>query len=92
MSHFAAVAIPVSHGVAIVSVIIPGAAQCPQHHIFVISQNHFCVGHGHDFSQDANTAGMAVNHISKDIERVPALQIDLFQYGIESALITMNIR
>lgn len=92
MSHFAAVAIPVSHGVAIVSVIIPGAAQCPQHHIFVISQNHFCVGHGHDFSQDANTAGVAVNHISKDIECVLTLQIDLFQNRIEPALVAVNVR
>jgi len=57
----------------------------------MISQQHFRIGHGHDFSQDSNAARMPINHIPQNVKDVLILQIDLLQYGLESAFIAVNI-
>jgi hypothetical protein len=65
--------------------------QGPEHHIFVIAQNQFGVGHGHELSQDPQAPGMPVDDISKDVEGVLRFQVDLLQNGQEPTLVAMNI-
>ena len=41
--------------------------QCFQHHVLMIAKKHFYIGHFHNSAQDADTVGITVYHIPKNI-------------------------
>ena len=65
--------------------------KCVHHHEFVVAQKHFDIRHRHDLTEDFDAVGVAVYHISKDIERVLRLQVDLLHDGIKAPLLPMDI-
>ena len=90
-SHLAAVAVPVVHGSAVVHIVIHRLSQGPEHHILMVSQDPAGVGHGHDFPQDPDAAGMPVHHIPQDKEGIRRLQLNLVQNGPKTALMAVDI-
>ena len=65
--------------------------KCVHHHEFVVAQKHFGIWHRHDLTEDLDAIGVSVYYISKDIERVIALQVDLLHDGIKAPLLPMDI-
>ena len=65
--------------------------KCVHHHKFVVAQKHFDIRHRHDLTEDFDAVGVAVYHISKDIDRVLRLQVDLLHDGIKAPLLPMDI-
>lgn len=63
-----------------------------KHHILVIAQKHFDIRHRHDFFEDLNAVGMAVNYIAEDVQCIFWLKVDLTQDGMESSHIAVDVR
>jgi len=62
-----------------------------KHHIFVVAQKHFGIGHCHDFPKDLDAVRMPVDHIAKDVESVLTLEVDLAKDGVKSPHVAVDV-
>ena len=58
----------------------------------MIAEKHFYIGHFHNSSQDADTVGITVCHIPKDVSCILRLQADLLENIIKTLAVAVDIR
>ena len=87
MRNIAAVAIPAPD----VFVFRRCFRQCVQHHVFMIAQQHGCVGHKVQLLQDFQPEGIAVNAVAQHIQMIVPLQVDLPHDAFVAAVMPVNI-
>ena len=69
-----------------------GMTDCTEHHIFVVSQKHFDIRHGHNSADDPDAVGIPVDHIAQDVQHVLRLEVDLLHNGLKTACIAVDVR
>ena len=58
----------------------------------MVSQQHLHVGAAHDLSQNPDSVRITVDHIAEDIKRIFGSKVDLFEDGVESPCLTVDVR